>query len=95
MKRIGRVRAVGRIGGLGVAALGVCLLVGCGVQAQDEPEPLDPRTVGPAPTPTVSVQPDVPDCTPGPRRSAPPVPVPSSPPSTLTPYPQVDCAGSS
>jgi hypothetical protein len=81
-------------GGLGVAAIGVCLLVGCGVRAQQDPEPLDPRTAGPAPTPTVSVQPDEPgdaDCPtgapsptvagPGPSAPAPPVAAPPAPPS--------------
>lgn len=82
-----------RIVGLAVATLCVCLLAGCGVRAQDEPEPLGPRTAGAAPTPTVSVQPDVPDdadCAPG-RRSPPPsVPAPSTAPTTA-PVPAADC----
>jgi hypothetical protein len=84
---------VRRIGGLVVATLGVCLLVGCGVRAQAEPEPLGPSTAGAAPTPTVSVQPDVPDdagCAPGRRSPTPSVPAPSTAP-TATPAPSVDC----
>lgn len=84
-----------RTSGLAAATLCVGLLVGCGVRAQDEPEPLDPRTAGPAPTPTVSVQPDVPDdadCVPsGPRSPLPSGPTPSTSP-TVTPGPPVDCA---
>ncbi|MFD7660220.1 hypothetical protein ACFV4N_40105 [Actinosynnema sp. NPDC059797] len=43
---------------LGLLALVASLLTGCGVTAQDEPQPLVTSQVVPAPTPTLTQRPD-------------------------------------
>lgn len=50
----------------------VVLLAGCGVTAQDEPQPLVTSTVNPAPTPTLTQRPDPTTSTAGSTTTTPP-----------------------
>lgn len=71
-------------------ALAVLVVAGaCGVTTEDEPVRLDRSSVGPAPTPTVSVLPDPPTTAPATPQAPTPVvpasrtPEPDSPASTV------------
>lgn len=72
-RRRARVRA-GVVGAVLAAAL-----AGCGVSVQDEPEPIDPTSLRPVPTPTITV---VPDTTPAQGRPRGSAPVTSASPSS-------------